>query len=88
MYTFFFFFLLCDLRDVQLSPTQTSSRVPFHNLLDFSLPWCVSGVLPVLVNTAVPAVSPGLSFTATALTVATVERPATAVSHLSSRFKS
>ena len=44
-----------------------------------------SGVLPVAVNTAATAVSPGSPSTATAPTAATAAPPATAVSHLSDK---
>lgn len=46
---------------------------------------CLSGVLPVTVNTVAAAANPGPSFTVTALTPATAEQPATAVSHLTAK---
>lgn len=54
-------------------------------LISYLLSFPLSGVLPVGVNTAAAAVSPGPSSTATAPTAATAERPATAVSHLSDK---
>lgn len=56
-------------------------------------PWFIhislslSGVLPVAVNTVAAAANPGPSFTVTALTPATAEQPATAVSHLTAKHQ-